>query len=342
MLKTIELTLSNAAKPDLPPVTLDALVTEEEFGLVVGPRIAEELQLQHIDLREVEEIGKNVRLLPYAGPLRITTAMGEVYGGAVVCTRGAIIGKYLAQELGIAPKAAFTSASPVNSATQTGSKHPQAASRILVRENAIDAATCAKICEHAALNPRYRAGLVNTRTKTTTEVDSYFDETVRDTFIVPLHGIMDELQIILHRMITEHVEPFFDQKIEWWEAPQLLSYKAGGLYKPHSDAARWVPTPGGKGRWERYLDRDISLLLYVNDDFRGGALSFPDLNVTIQPKSGMLVAFPSSEDYIHGAQATLEGERLALVTWLAAYGTLRVRERNPNTILMKDAVAAAG
>lgn len=41
-------------------------------------------------------------------------------------------------------------------------------------------------------------------------------------------------------------------------------------------------------------------VIYVNDDFTGGELHFPNIDITYRPKKGSLIVFPSSEEYLHG------------------------------------------
>lgn len=41
-------------------------------------------------------------------------------------------------------------------------------------------------------------------------------------------------------------------------------------------------------------------VIYVNDDFTGGELHFPTIDVTYKPKKGALIIFPSSDEYLHG------------------------------------------
>lgn len=49
--------------------------------------------------------------------------------------------------------------------------------------------------------------------------------------------------------------------------------------------------------------------LYLNDDFEGGALNFRDHKITIQPKTGMLVAFAGGHHNIHEVQMITKGQR---------------------------------
>ena len=56
-------------------------------------------------------------------------------------------------------------------------------------------------------------------------------------------------------------------------------------------------------------DLAFSLVAYVNDDYEGGEISFPNHNVTIKPKAGSLIMFPSQEPYIHEVKPIVSGTR---------------------------------
>ena len=54
---------------------------------------------------------------------------------------------------------------------------------------------------------------------------------------------------------------------------------------------------------------DVATVLYYNDDFDGGEITFPSTDISIKPKPGMLVMFPCTEFYGHGVKEILSGER---------------------------------
>lgn len=56
-------------------------------------------------------------------------------------------------------------------------------------------------------------------------------------------------------------------------------------------------------------DLAFSLVAYVNDDYEGGEISFPNHNITIKPKAGSLIMFPSQEPYIHEVKPIMSGTR---------------------------------
>ena len=108
------------------------------------------------------------------------------------------------------------------------------------------------------------------------------------------------------------VAPFFGAQLDTFSVPSVLKYSPGGKYDAHSDSEYWNPN---LGKWIRSIARDYSLLLYVNDDYEGGSLYFPNFEIRLQPKRGMLVAFPSDHRYLHAADPLLSGERFVIVSW---------------------------
>jgi len=84
--------------------------------------------------------------------------------------------------------------------------------------------------------------------------------------------VLDDL---VARALEEQVVPVTGVSVEFYEEPQLLKYTPGGFYKYHTDNGYLVP---GQMGWRKAVDRDISLLIYLSDDFEGGELHFKRLN----------------------------------------------------------------
>ncbi len=76
---------------------------------------------------------------------------------------------------------------------------------------------------------------------------------------------------------------------------------------------RWVPnhTP----------QRDYTGVAYLNDDFTGGELVFPDLDIAIAPRPGLLVGFPSNHEFVHAVPKVLSGKRYSLPIWFTVNPT---------------------
>jgi predicted 2-oxoglutarate/Fe(II)-dependent dioxygenase YbiX len=64
------------------------------------------------------------------------------------------------------------------------------------------------------------------------------------------------------------------------------------------------------------MGRVVSAILYLNDDYEGGHLEFPNFGIKIKPQAGMLILFPSNYAYTHAAHPVTKGTKYALVTWI--------------------------
>lgn len=57
-----------------------------------------------------------------------------------------------------------------------------------------------------------------------------------------------------------------------------------------------------------------SSCMYLNDDYEGGELWFPYLDLTFKPEYGDIVLFPSTYIYAHAAKPVLSGTKYSAVT----------------------------
>ena len=148
----------------------------------------------------------------------------------------------------------------------------------------------------------------------------------RVTDYIDIQGIEDQVTKIVADAYGKFIEPHYSVALEWHEYPEILRYKPGGYYTPHADADNWDNTHQS---WSRVINRDLSVLVYLNDNFTGGALEFPNFGFRLQPKAGMMVCFPSDHRYVHSAKPTTEGTRYVLVSWCAILGGERVTCERP-------------
>jgi predicted 2-oxoglutarate/Fe(II)-dependent dioxygenase YbiX len=128
--------------------------------------------------------------------------------------------------------------------------------------------------------------------------------------------------------------PLFGREIEWFEQPKVLRYGPGNSYGVHADNCYRAST---ENFWTKKIDRDISLLMYLNEDFVGGSLSFEKFFYSYQPKVGDLLLFPSDNRYKHSANPVHSGIRYAIVSWGAFLGEPRVHATPiAKTVLMSN------
>jgi hypothetical protein len=77
----------------------------------------------------------------------------------------------------------------------------------------------------------------------------------------------------------------------------LRKYHVDGMIAPHID--KNIDNPLNTMDW--------SVLFYLNDNYVGGEVSFPDLGVTIKPTAGSALIFPCTA--VHTAHQVLSGEK---------------------------------
>ncbi|MCF6263996.1 MAG: 2OG-Fe(II) oxygenase [Xanthomonadales bacterium] len=131
----------------------------------------------------------------------------------------------------------------------------------------------------------------------------------------------------------DKVETYYKHTIAWYEQPTLLRYTPGGLYKGHADSDNYDEQ---LDCWHKTLDRSVSLLIYLNDEYTGGAIKFNKFNYRYQPKRGDLLFFPSDFRYMHEAEKVESGVRYALVSWSALSNTPRVMSGRPKNSIVLD------
>ena len=84
---------------------------------------------------------------------------------------------------------------------------------------------------------------------------------------------------------------------------KILKYEEGGEFDLHSD--------DGGGTFRR-----VSTVYYINDDYVGGEISFPDFNIKIKPEAGDFLIFPSSFAYKHKVFPIIKGTRYSIASWI--------------------------
>lgn len=103
---------------------------------------------------------------------------------------------------------------------------------------------------------------------------------------------------------------------------QYIIHPTGTYIDPHTDILD-IDNPDYKNdTFEKQINAfpylwsgHLSILAYLNDDYSGGELYFPDLNYAIKPKKRMLILFPGSAYYVHGVAKVTSGIRYTLSQW---------------------------
>ena len=192
---------------------------------------------------------------------------------------------------------------------------------VVVVENFLSPRECADLVDILEALPSDRLKVIDlNNTDATGTAREYSDNRVTDRVDVGSH--QERLDGLVLRAITEKIEPGSGEKIEWFEEPQVLKYRSGGFYGAHADSEFFDKNTQ---LWTKCMDRDWSLLLYLNDEFQGGEILFNKFHFKLQPRAGMLVYFPSDGRYMHTANSVTSGTRYAVVSWMSQLGVEKLR-----------------
>lgn len=109
-----------------------------------------------------------------------------------------------------------------------------------------------------------------------------------------------------HRAI-ELVSNFYRLKVPLYaDLLQIVRWNAGMFMKAHADNAH------PDGHEHDMAHRDLSGILYLNDDYEGGELYFTAQNIAIKPRAGMFVAMTAGFHHEHAVLRVQNGARLTM------------------------------
>ena len=125
--------------------------------------------------------------------------------------------------------------------------------------------------------------------------------------------MFEELKEIIRKVIDRYRKEIANNNISFLkciEAPNIIRYISDdpdgkNLFHSHSD------------NWSmETASRQLSIIIYLNDVEEGGATTFTDLNISVQPKKGRILVFPSFYTYPHQGEPPVSGRKYILVSWI--------------------------
>jgi len=133
------------------------------------------------------------------------------------------------------------------------------------------------------------------------------DDKLRKNDIHPFEEDTELQKLLVKHYIAafaEYAKKYQFAVVNQLEPFQIARYEVGGHYTVHADA---MGTKGG--------DRIVSSVLYLNDNYEGGELYFPQFDVSYKPTAGSLVLFPSYYTYEHCAKPVKKGTKYCVLSW---------------------------
>lgn len=110
-------------------------------------------------------------------------------------------------------------------------------------------------------------------------------------------------------MYQQHMEHIFERKLRPNNIAHAQKWLKGGFASPHADNST---KDGEPNAFE--INKYVSLL-YLNDDYEGGHLYFPDHDISFKPKALSLIVFPGGIENVHGVAEVESGERYTYVSF---------------------------
>lgn len=90
----------------------------------------------------------------------------------------------------------------------------------------------------------------------------------------------------------------------------ILKYFKSGYLPPHQD--------------QGVSSRVLSTVGYLNDNYDGGEIYFPYIDITVKPEAGSVIFFPSNFVYVHEVKPMISGIRYAVPQWYHSLPTPRM------------------
>lgn len=113
------------------------------------------------------------------------------------------------------------------------------------------------------------------------------------------------MHLRVKKLIEENLSPTGELHTETIQFQRTFTTEKDN--PPHSDST------GNNGEDNGTGHRKFSNLLYLNDNFKGGNLWFPNQKTEIVPEPNKLVLFPSTFEYMHGVKQVTRGVRYSIL-----------------------------
>jgi len=130
---------------------------------------------------------------------------------------------------------------------------------------------------------------------------------------VQAQNLPEEILEILTRVfeiVHKKSVDLYDVAINPFAKPALhiVKFVKGFYLQPHVDTLS-------------YEGNHIASVYYINDDYAGGEINFPDHKLEIKPKANSLIIFPGNESYLHEVREILDNNRYSSAMWFQFTGS---------------------
>lgn len=174
--------------------------------------------------------------------------------------------------------------------------------KIKVIENFLDEKDTKTLLDFCKNNPELY-------TQASHEPNSFWDKRT-----LPIFGdnIPTEIQNIgwdYLYLISKNISLSAGGKKVWCDTMNFVKWWDGYIQYPHADGEEPDGSP------HPYPWRAFGCVYYLNDDYDGGEIHFPNFGVEIKPKPNMVAFFPGDVTHLHGVKNTTNGIRHTIISF---------------------------
>lgn len=174
---------------------------------------------------------------------------------------------------------------------------------LFLLRNFLDADSCASLRAELAAAPSTQAPVYIEGT------EGSVHESVRKT--TSLHPSDETIGRLRERLFRHKpaLESHFGTSLTDCERPQFLRYQTGDFFVRHQDGN------AHQTDFDHLRVRRISIVVFLNDAYSGGALTFYDPTTTfaLMGETGLMVAFRA--ETFHEVLPVTSGERFTVISW---------------------------
>ncbi len=121
---------------------------------------------------------------------------------------------------------------------------------------------------------------------------------IKDEFKIKIHQMYDRFHKIAEESFGIQLKPLSQSAHKW---------TVGAYAADHADNADLDGTPNG------WAANKLVTILYLNDNYEGGYLTFRDHDIAIKPKTGTLIVFDVGINNVHAVTEVTDGVRYTML-----------------------------
>lgn len=116
--------------------------------------------------------------------------------------------------------------------------------------------------------------------------------------------LIDEVLELVGKKALQTFNSYWGMNFTHLVNPQFTKYELGHFIRVHTDDGAAFPLRVG------------SVVVYLTDDYLGGEISFPKFDLTVRPRAGTALIFPS--DYVHEVLKVEQGTKKIFLFFIEA------------------------